>query len=275
MQSAVRQPCPPTDLGESMDRISGTMLAGAFLLAASSCAMPGTEAGPPSATVPQTNAATAGAATTGAAPQTAATPSAADPGSPAAQTAAAVPEARFENPDYYAMPGQTITFYVPAALPRGVSVAQYEWDFDGDGTTDQVGPLAVAKHSYPAVFEGRATVRINHFTGGSSTASAAVHIGRGPRDGLPAAPVNVSVRVTAHAGGLSTVQISWEPGGPEPFRWGVTLDGFPAGVVEGKERTATMTDVHRARDVEIGVVGFTENQGMGDSASVTLPALPD
>ncbi|MCB5293162.1 hypothetical protein [Arthrobacter sp. SO3] len=274
MQSAVRQLSLPTDLGESMDRISGTVLAGAFLLAASSCAMPGTGTGPPSAAVPQTNAATAGA-TTGAAPQRAATPSAAEPGNPAARAAGAVPEARFENPDYYAMPGQTITFYVPAALPGGVSVAQYEWDFDGDGTTDQVGPLAVAKHSYPAVFEGRATVRINHFTGGSSTASAAVHIGRGPRDGLPAAPVNVSVRVTAHADGLSTVQISWEPGGPEPYRWGVTVDGFPAGVVEGKERTATMTDVRRARDVEIGVVGFTESQGMGASASVTLPALAD
>jgi hypothetical protein len=171
------------------------------------------------------------------------------------------------------MPGQTITFYVPASLPRGVSIAQYEWDFDGDGATDAVGPRAVARHSYPAAFEGRAAVRINHLTGGASTASAAVHIGTGPRDGLPVAPVNVSVRVTAHAGGLSTVQISWEADGPEPYRWGLTVDGIPAGVVAGKERTATMGEVHRAKDVAIGVVGFTANQGMGASTSVTLPAL--
>lgn len=64
-------------------------------------------------------------------------------------------------------------------------------------------------------------------------------------------------------------------GGPEPYRCGVNVDVIPAGVVEGKERTATMTDVHRVKDVEIGVVGFTENQGLGASSSVTLPALPD
>ena len=186
-----------------------------------------------------------------------------------------LPEARFANPDYYAMPGQTITFNVSESLPRGVNIAQYEWDFDGDGVIDEVGPIPVATHSYPAVFEGAATVRITHATGGSSTASTGVHIGRGPRDGLPAAPVNVSVVVTAHSAGISTVHISWEPGGPEPYRWGVTVDGFPAGMVEGKARTATMTDVHRAKDVEIGVVGFTENGGMGAFASVTLPALPE
>jgi hypothetical protein len=262
-----------------MDRIVGTLLAGAFLLAASSCALPGAAAGLPSDTVPQTPASAAAPPRTAATPQAAvATPSpvnTVNPASPAARPAGTVPEAQFEYPDYYAMPGQTITFYVPSSLSGGVSIAQYEWDFDGDGTTDQAGPLAVAKHSYSAVFEGRATVRINHFTGGSSTASAAVHIGRGPRDGLPAAPVNVSVLVTAHADGLSTVQISWEAGGPEPYRWGLTVDGFPAGMVAGGERTATMTEVHRAKGVKIGVVGFTENGGMGTSASVPLSALPD
>ena len=123
------------------------------------------------------------------------------------------------------------------------------------------------------MFEGSATVRITHATGATSTASTGVHIGRGPRDGFPVAPVNVSVVVTAHSDGISTVHITWEPGGPEPYRWGVTVNGIPAGVVEGAARSATITDVRRARDVTIGVVGFTQNQAMGDSASVTLPAL--
>ncbi len=279
MQSTARSQCTQPGLGESMDRIVGTMLTGAVLLAASSCALPG--AGPPAGTVPQTTAATT-AATASAAPRTAVpsqpaatTPFAANPGSAASQTAVAVPGARFANPDYYAMPGQTITFVVTASLPRGVSTAQYEWDFDGDGVIDEAGPLPVTTHSYPAVFEGAATVRITHFTGGSSTASTGVHIGRGPWDGLPAAPVNVSVVVTAHSDGISTIQISWEPGGEEPFRWGLTVDGIPAGMVEGKARTATMTDVHRVKDVAVGVVGFTQNGGMGTPARVTLRAMPD
>ena len=108
-----------------------------------------------------------------------------------------------------------------------------------------------------------------------STASTGVHIGRGPRDGLPAAPVNVGRGGDRPLGGIGTVHISWEPDGPEPYRWGVTVDGFPAGIVEGEARTATMTDVHRAKDVEIGVVGFSEKQGMGANAGVTLPALPE
>ena len=243
------------------------MVAGAVLLTASSCALPGAE---------QTSAAaTQAAATAAATPGTAVTPFLPDPGSTADPAAAGPPEAKFANPDYYAMPGQTITIDVSGSLPRGVNIAQYEWDFDGDGVFDQVGPIPVATHSYPVAFEGAATVRITHAGGGSSTASTGVHIGRGPRDGLPVAPVNVSVLVTAHSDGISTVQVSWEPGGPEPYRWGVTVDGIPAGVVEGKARTATMTDVRRSRDLEIGVVGFTENQGMGASASVTLPALSE
>ena len=46
------------------------------------------------------------------------------------------------------MPGQTITFDVSASLPGGVNIAQYEWDFDGDGVADQAGPLPVASRSY-------------------------------------------------------------------------------------------------------------------------------
>ena len=163
----------------------------------------------------------------------------------AGPVAVPAPEVRFANPAYYAMPGQTVTFDVSASLPCGVNMAQYEWDFDGNGVVDQI----------------------------ASTASTGVHIGRGPRDGFPVAPVNVSVVVTAHSDGISTVHITWEPGGPEPYRWGVTVNGIPAGVVEGAARSATLTDVRRARDVTIGVVGFTQNQAMGDSANVTLPAL--
>jgi hypothetical protein len=170
------------------------------------------------------------------------------------------------------MPGQEITFDVSPSLPAGVSVARFEWDFDGDGVIDETGPLPVAAHTFNEVFEGTAEVRITFFTGGSSTATTAVHIGRGPWDGLPAAPLNVTVVVTADAGDVSTVQVSWEAGGPEPYRWVLTVDGIPAGIVEGSARTASMTDVHRGRAVDIGVVGFTAGMGMGEPASVTLPA---
>lgn len=265
-----------------MNRIVGTIFAGAVLMAAASCALPVSNSGQrPSeqGTAPPSSA----AASSGPVQGPGATQSPTATQGPISdimnkgrgtdsEPAGPPPEARFGHPDYYAMPGQEITFDVSASLPTGVSTARYEWDFDGDGVIDEVGPVPVAAHTFNQVFEGTAEVRITFFGGGSSTASAAVHIGRGPRDGLPAAPLNVTVVVTADAGDVSTVQISWEPSGTEPYRWGLTVDGIPAGMVEGNERTASMTDVHRGSAVEIGVVGFTAGMGMGEPASVTLPA---
>jgi hypothetical protein len=260
-------------LGESTNRIVGGIFVGVALLAAASCALPGPGTDPLPSPATAGNVATAGSAATA---QSTVPAQITDPmnkgGEADAQPPVSLPEAEFRHPDYYAMPGQEIRFDVSASLPRGVSIARYEWDFDGDGVTDEVGPLAEALHTYNDTFEGTVKVRITRFTGGSASASASVHIGRGPKDGLPAAPVNITVAVTAESDGLSTVQISWESSGAEPYRWGLTVDGIPAGVVEGNVRTASMTDVHRDRAVEIGVVGFTADKGMGESATVTLPA---
>lgn len=265
-----------------MNRIVGTIFAGAVLMAAASCALPVSNSGqrpseqgtaPPSSTAASSGPAQGpGATQSPTATQGPITDIMNKGAGTDSEPAGPPPEATFRHPDYYAMPGQEITFDVSASLPTGVSAARYEWDFDGDGVIDEVGPIPVAAHTFNQVFEGTAEVRITFFAGGSSTASAAVHIGRGPRDGLPAAPLNVTVVVTADAGDVSTVQISWEPSGTEPYRWGLTVDGIPAGMVEGNERTSSMTDVHRGRAVEIGVVGFTAGMGMGEPASVTLPA---
>jgi len=176
-------------------------------MAAASCALP--DAASRQSPVEQTTAASSSPARGPAATQGPITDIMNKGAAADSEPAAPLPQAAFRHPDYYAMPGQKITFDVSPSLPAGVSAARYEWDFDGDGVIDEVSPVPVAAHTFPDVFEGTAEVRITFFTGGSSTASAAVHIGRGPRDGLPA---------------------------------------------------------------EIGVVGFTAGMGMGESASVTLPA---
>lgn len=259
-----------------MNRAVSTVFAGVVLMAAASCAVPnpasGQRAAEPGAAAPASPARETADTQSPAATRGPMTDIMNKGGGADSEPAAPLPQAAFRHPDYYAMPGQEITFDVSPSLPAGVSAALYEWDFDGDGVIDEVGPLPVAAHTFNDVFEGTAEVRITFFTGGASTATAAVHIGRGRWDGLPAAPRNVTVVVTADAGDVSTVQISWEPSGAEPFRWGLIVDGIPAGMVQGSARTASMTDVHRGSAVEIGVVGFTADQAMGESAKVTLPA---
>ena len=117
------------------------------------------------------------------------------------------------------MPGQTITFNVSESLPRGVNIAQYEWDSDGDGVIDEVGPIPVATRSYAAVFEGAATVRITHATGGLSTASTGVHIGRGRRDASRAAGIGGRAGRGTHALAItSPLGIRNQPSSVEPQR---------------------------------------------------------
>ena len=182
------------------------------------------------------------------------------------------PVALLQHPDYYVMPGQEITFDASASYSPASTIVKYDWDYNGDGTYESTGTTPVANHIYTANSEGVMQVRMTDANGLVSNASAAVHIGKGPRDGLPVAPLNVTAVPTAESGGVSTVKVSWESSDPLAYRWGLTVDGVPAGIVDAGSRTVSMTDVHRDKAVEIGVVGFTKDGGMGDPGTVTLPA---
>ena len=73
------------------------------------------------------------------------------------------------------------------------------------------------------------------------------------------------------AEGISTVQVSWQGSDPAVYKWGLTVDGIPAGMVEAGTTTASITDVHRDKDVEIGIVGFTEAGLIGFAGAALLP----
>ncbi|MDZ4092980.1 MAG: cutinase family protein, partial [Arthrobacter sp.] len=155
------------------------------------------------------------------------------------------PVALLTQPDYYAMPGQEITFDASASYSPNSTIVKYDWDFNGDGVFEETGTLPVTKHTYAAISEGVMQVRMTDAKGLVSNASAFIHIGRGPWDGLPDAPVNVTARPTSGSGGISTVQVTWESSDPRVYRWGLTVDGIPAGVVDATTRTVAITDVHR------------------------------
>ena len=149
---------------------------------------------------------------------------------------------------------------------------KYDWDYDGDGTFEETTTAPVGRHVYTSAMEGIMQVRLTDANGLVANASALLHIGKSPLDGYPTAPVNVTATPVSDAGDVSSVQVTWQSSDPLVYRWALTVDGIPAGLVDAGTRTATMTDVHRGKDVEIGVVGFTEGGGMGLPARVTLPA---
>lgn len=182
------------------------------------------------------------------------------------------PVALLEHPEYWGPTGQEFTFDASASYSPHSSIAKYDWDYNGDGTYEESTTTPVAKHTYQAKSDGVMQVRMTDAGGLVANASAAVHVGSGPRDNLPAAPLNVKTVATSTTGTTSTIQVTWESSDPRVGVWGLSVDGIPAGVVDAAKRTATITDVSRAKTAEIGVVGFTSDQAMGDTGSVTLLA---
>ncbi|MGM9470818.1 PxKF domain-containing protein [Pseudarthrobacter sp. YS3] len=182
------------------------------------------------------------------------------------------PVAILNHPEYYAMPGQEIAFNASKSYSPASTIVKYDWDYNGDGTYEETSTAPIARHTYTAVSEGVMQVRLTDANGLVANASSLIHIGKGPLDDYPKTPLNVSAAPTPASGGVSAVQVTWESSDPLVYRWALTVDGIPAGVVDAAARTATITDVHRGRDVEIGVVGFTEGGGMGVPTTVTIPA---
>lgn len=176
------------------------------------------------------------------------------------------------HPEYYAMPGQQVTFDASSSYSVSSNIVKYDWDYNGDGTFEETTTTPAGRHTYAAAMEGIMQVRLTDARGLVANASALLHIGKSPLDGFPTAPLNVTATPVSDAGGVSSVQVTWESSDPLVYRWGLTVDGIPAGVVDANTRTATITDVHREKDVEIGVVGFTQGGGMGVPTRVTLPA---
>lgn len=201
-------------------------------------------------------------------------------GSPAPVQAIAIPlgkhvdyvEARLPINGYFAMPGMEITY--DASESVGV-VVKYEWDLDGDGSWDRTTNAPVLKHTYAAEFEGLMILRITGIAGGTDTLETPVRVSTAPSHPRLAAPSNVRVEVLSTVRRISEVKVSWESADPAVYRWGVTIDGYPAGVVEGSARSVNVTEVHREKDVLIEVLGFTSGGAMGERAGPVLAAAAE
>ena len=179
-------------------------------------------------------------------------------------------EARLPINGYFARPSMEITYDASGSL--GV-VVKYEWDVDGDGRYVRTTNDPVLKHTYPAAFEGVMILRVTGIAGGTDTLETPVRISTTPSHPRLAAPSNVRVEVLSTVGRISEVKVSWESNDPAVYRWGLTIDGFPAGVVEGSARSVNVTEVHREKDVLVEVLGFTAEGAMEERAGPVLAAV--
>lgn len=164
-------------------------------------------------------------------------------------------------------PGSQVTY--DASGSAGV-VVKYEWDLDGDGSYDRTTTDPVLKHTYGAEFEGVMILRVTGIAGGTDVLETPVRISTTPP--YLAAASNVRIEVLSTVGTISEVRVTWESSDPTVYRWGVAVDGIPAGMREGSVRSVNVTDVHHEEEVLIEVIGFTAGGAMGERAGAVLAA---
>lgn len=178
-------------------------------------------------------------------------------------------EARLPINGYSGPPGSEITYDASESL--GI-VVKYEWDVDGDGSYDRTTIDPVLKHTYTAAFEGVMILRVTGIAGGTDVLETPVRISTTPLYQRLAAASNVRIEVLSTVGTISEVRVTWESSDPAVYRWGVAVDGIPAGMREGSVRSVNVTDVHHEEEVLIEVIGFTAGGAMGERAGAVLAA---
>ena len=180
------------------------------------------------------------------------------------------PVARLPISDYYAPIGQQITFDASHSFSPHGRLASYEWDFDGDGVFDESTVVPIATHTYGEAADSMMRVRITDSAGAASVTSAMVHIGDMPHEDFPEAPTKVTATLISVKDGLGTARVTWESDDSSVYRWGITLNGIPVGMTPPESRSAEVTELRLGEDIQIGVVGFNANSGIGTATTVTL-----
>ena len=79
------------------------------------------------------------------------------------------PNAAFSISPNPAKPGQTVTFNASASTDPDGTIANYEWDLDGNGTYEQQGPSATVSRSYASATSPTVKLRVTDDLGGTDT----------------------------------------------------------------------------------------------------------
>jgi PKD domain/Fibronectin type III domain len=118
------------------------------------------------------------------------------------------PVANADGP-YTAGVNETIAFNGSSSFDPDSHIVEWAWDFDNDGTFDEVGNSPVVSHAYAAPYDGQVLLRVTSEDGGVTTAIGEVDVTHGGRQpGPPSPPIDVKA---APGDEPNTVRLSWSP----------------------------------------------------------------
>ena len=98
----------------------------------------------------------------------------------AAMDAAVHAPAALASTSSVAQIGSPVTFDALASYDTNTVIARYEWDFDGDGVFDRISADPITTYTYPAAFNGLATLRVTNDGGYTTSALIPITVGTGP-----------------------------------------------------------------------------------------------
>jgi Cutinase/von Willebrand factor type A domain/PKD domain len=184
-------------------------------------------------------------------------------------TVALSPVANLNGP-YLANVGQAITFDTYPSFDPDGDLVSFEWDFDGDGITDQVTNEGTVQHAYQSEFHGIASVRVVSSDTGSALATAQVDVGSvGLGNELPVEPDSATAVETAP----DEVTVSWVPTADD------RADGYKVYLADGTlvgvklasdPHSVAVTGVDLGQPTQFQVVAVNQ---FGNSGGVVTPPV--
>lgn len=172
--------------------------------------------------------------------------------------------AKLTSNDYRAHPHETVTFNASPSSVHHDTIHNYQWDFNGDGTIDQITTTPQVSYSYLNEFTGTMTVAIASVSGLIDTTSASVRIQTSFDTSIPVAPTNLNVKALSD----TTAVLSWNKS--DSAGWAVSINGIHIGRLPTGRTSINISDLDRSRAIEFGVQAFADNGDLGDMARVTL-----
>lgn len=179
-----------------------------------------------------------------------------------------------------ARPGELVSFTAGASYAGG-EIAEYAWDFDGDGIVDETTTGGHGSHVYPSEFEGFAEVTAITVDGHEGSASTPVTISE---DAPLAAGAPLGLSVVSPTANF--LRASWRPpsdlGGGDLAGYQVAIEDLGDGGLEDARGVDPLTDEVSLGPVASGAYAVTvtaiTDAGPGASAegraTVAAAALP-
>ncbi len=188
---------------------------------------------------------------------------------------AARPTAVLSNGTYFAAAGRDVHFDASASRAVSGDVAEYRWDLDGDGFTDETTSEPTINHRYDDGYHGQMQVLVVDEAGRGANASAAVIVDERPTTGLlPRVPAATSMTADAtDVGDYVLLDVKWKLGASRPERWVISVNGDPVATASGKSDLVRASVSHQGDPWRVTVTPMDNDGNLGDSYTARLDAV--